>query len=279
MFGTIGDGVAFPRGTVYGTKQKEGQTPYTMFEFIITLLFLFLYMMFRPRRVGITLIRGMWFEYPKYMNESLIRNFQPLVEWQKNITRGLLAQGAIIEAVSICDTYMFGPRIGFMLMDVTIYMNGVKLPGAVLLRGKSVAVLLWYREWVTKDVYVILVHQPRVATGGMTWEVPAGMVDGDGDLKGQMFKELEEETGLALNINDLSHAVETPYTSSGLLDETLELYSMQVSPDVMKDVVGDQTRGNKEEGEMITKVRAVSLTDARTLEDGKLRILLSSVKM
>jgi hypothetical protein len=54
---------------------------------------------------------------------------------------------------------------------------------------------------------------------------------------------------------------------------------MQVSPDVMKDVDGDQTRGNKDEGEMITKVRAVSLTDARALEDGKLRILLSSVKM
>lgn len=251
-----------------------------MFEFIVPLLCLFMYMMFRPRRIGIMLMNEMWLEYPVHMDLALIRNFQPFVEWQKNITRGLLAQGAIIEKVSIRDTYMFGPRIGFMLMDVTIYMDGVKLPGAVLLRGKSVAVLLWYREWVTKDVYVILVHQPRVATGGMTWEVPAGMADGKGDLKGQMFKELEEETGLALNINDLSHhAFETPYTSSGLLDETLELYSMQVSPDVMKGIASDQTRGKTEEGEMITKVRAVSLTDARALEDGKLRILLSSVKM
>lgn len=251
-----------------------------MFEFIVALLCLFLYMTFRPRRSGIMLMNEMWFEYPMYMDSALIRNFQPLVAWQKNITRGLIAQGAILEKVSIRDTYMFGPRIGFMLMDVTMHMNGVKLPGAVLLRGKSVAVLLWYREWVTKDVHVVLVHQPRVATGGMTWEVPAGMADGNGDLKGQMFNELKEETGLALNINDLSHhAFETPYTSSGLLDETLELYSMQVSPDVMKDVDGDQTRGNKEEGEIIAKVHAVSLTDARALEDGKLRILLSTVKM
>lgn len=251
-----------------------------MLESFIALLCILLYILFRPRRIGMMMMNDMWFEYPMYMDESLLRNFQPLVEWQKNITRGLLAQGAFLEKVSIRDTYMFGPRIGFMLMDVTIHMNGVKLPGAVLLRGKSVAVLLWYREWVTKDVYVILVHQPRVATGGMTWEVPAGMADGNGDLKGQMFKELEEETGLALNINDLSHhAFETPYTSSGLLDETLELYSMQVSPDVLRGLASDQTRGNKEEGEMITKVRAVSLTDARALEDGKLRILLSSVKM
>lgn len=250
-----------------------------MLESLIAILCIVLYILFRPRQVGIMMMNGMWFEYTMHMDESPIRNFQPLIEWQTNIRRGLLAQGAILEKVSIRDMYMFGPCIGFMLMDVTVHMNGVKLPGAVLLRGKSVAVLLWYREWVTEDVHVILVHQPRVATGGMTWEVPAGMADGDGDLKGQMFKELEEETGLALNINDLSHAVETPYTSSGLLDETLELYSMQVSPDVMKDVDGDQTRGNKEEGEMITKVRAVSLTDARALEDGKLRILLSSVKM
>jgi len=251
-----------------------------MFEFLVTLLCLFLYMAFRPRRVGIMLMHDMWFEYPSYMDESLIRNFQPLVEWQKNVIIGLLAQGATLEKVSIRDTYMFGPRIGFMLMDVTIHMNGVKLPGAVLLRGKSTAVLLWYRERVTKDVHVLLVHQPRVATGCMTWEVPAGMADGKGDLKGQMFKELEEETGLALNINDLSHHVsETPYTSSGLLDETLELYSMQVSPEVMKGVVADKSHGNKEEGEMITKVRAVSLTDARALEDGKLRILLSLVNM
>tara|TARA_X000000368_G_scaffold357197_1_gene299490 strand:- start:137 stop:892 length:756 start_codon:yes stop_codon:yes gene_type:complete len=251
-----------------------------MFEFIVTLLCLLLFTVIRRRRGGSMMMNEMWFEYPMYMDSALIRNFQPLVEWQKNITRGLLAQGATLEKVSIRDTYMFGPRIGFMLMDVTIYMDGVKLPGAVLLRGKSVAVLLWYRDSVTEDVHVILVHQPRVATGGMTWEVPAGMVDGKGDLKGQMFKELEEETGLALNINDISHhAFEAPYTSSGLLDETLELYSMQVSPDVMKGDSTDQPRGNKEEGEMITKVRAVSLTDARALEDGKLRILLSSVKM
>lgn len=253
---------------------------FTMLESLIAILCIVLYILFRPRRVGIMMMNDMWFEYTMHMDESLIRNFQPLIEWQKKIKRGLLAQGAILEKVSIRDTYMFGPRIGFMLMDVTIFMNGVKLPGAVLLRGKSVAVLLWYREWVTKDVHVVLVHQPRVATGGMTWEVPAGMADGNGDLKGQMFKELEEETGLALNINDLSHhAFETPYTSPGLLDETLELYSMQVSPDVMKGLDGDQTRGNKDEGEMITKVRAVSLTDARALEDGKLRILLSSVQM
>ena len=195
------------------------------------------------------------------------------------MTRGLLAQGAVVEKVSIRDSYMFGPRIGFMLMDVTVHMNGVKLPGAVLLRGKSLAVLLWYREWVSGDVYVVLVHQARVATGRMTWEVPAGMADVNGTLKGQMFTEIQEETGLTLNVNELVHHQHmSPYTSCGLLDETLELYSMQVSPDVMTKATST-VLGNTEEGEVITNVSAVPLSDARTLEDGKLRMLLSAVKM
>tara|TARA_B110001452_G_scaffold242810_1_gene225836 strand:+ start:4711 stop:5463 length:753 start_codon:yes stop_codon:yes gene_type:complete len=250
-----------------------------MFEFLIPLLCVFLYMMFRPRHIEVMMINSMWFEYPNYIDVSLIRNFQPLLEWQRNMRLGLLSQGAVLEKVTIRDAYMFGSRIGFILMDVTVYMNGVKLPGAVLLRGKSIAVLVWYRDLVTKALHVVLVRQPRVATGRVTWEVPAGMADGRGTLTGQMFKELKEETGLTININDLvHHAFETPYTSSGLLDETLELYSMQVSPDVMKGLV-DKPHGNTDEGEVITNVCAVPLTDTRALEDGKLRILLSSVKM
>ena len=250
-----------------------------MIEILLTVLCMFLYLLFRPRWFGTMVLNDMWIEYPKYMDASLIRAFAPLREWQTNVKRGLLAQGAIVEKISIRDSYMFGPRIGFMLMDVTMHMNGVKLPGAVLLRGKSVAVLLWYREWVSGDIHVVLVRQARVATGRMTWEVPAGMADGNGTLKGQMFNEIKEETGLTLNVNELVHHGDaSPYTSSGLLDETLELYSMQVSPDVMTKAMRT-VLGKKEEGELITNVCAVPLSDARTLEDGKLRMLLSIVKM
>lgn len=250
-----------------------------MIEILCSVLCMFLYLLFRPRRFGTMVLNGMRIEYPNHMDASLICAFAPLREWQTNMTRGLLAQGAIVERISIRDSYMFGPRIGFMLIDVTMHMNGVKLPGAVLLRGKSLAVLLWYREWVSGHVFVILVRQARVATGRMTWEVPAGMADGSGTLRGQMFTEIQEETGLTLNINDLVHHQDmSPYTSCGLLDEALELYSMQVSPDVMANAARP-VLGNTEEGEVITNVSAVLLSDARTLEDGKLRILLSAIKM
>ena len=256
-----------------------------MLQIVLALLCAVLYLFFRHKlRTGTMLMDGMWFEFPRYMDETLIRNFTPLLEWQRNVKNGLLAQGAVLERVSIRDTYMFGSRIGFMLMDVTMYMDGVKLPGAVLLRGKSLAVLLWYRDLATRDVHVVLLRQPRVPTGRMTWEVPAGMADGTGTLKGQMFKEIEEETGLVLNVRDLVHYdTMSPYTSSGLLDETLELYSMQVSPDVITTADTASPLGNRVEGEIITNVVGVSLSDARTLartmEDGKLRILLSMLEM
>lgn len=246
-----------------------------MFDVLSCAVFMFFYLLFRPLRFRTTVLNDMYIEYPTHMNASLVRSFAPLLEWQRNMKRGLLAEGAVCEKVSIRDVYMFGTtRVGFMLLDVTVNMNGVKLPGAVVLRGKSVAVLLWYREW--GDVYVVLVRQARVATGRMTWEVPAGMADGNGSLKGQMFTEIKEETGLALNIHDLVHHA-SPYTSCGLLDETLELYSMQISPSAM--TASTAKLGNSDEGEVITNVCAVSKTDPRTLEDGKLQILLSMVDL
>lgn len=217
-----------------------------------------------------SLIHGMWVEYPEHVNGVHVAAFAPFIDWQRNLAQGLLAEGGVVEKVTIRDAYLFGSRIGFLLMDVDMHMDGVKLPGAVMLRGTSVAVLLWYK--VEDAVHVVLVRQPRVATGRMMWEVPAGMADGDGTLKGQMFKEIQEETGLTLNIQDLKHHAAAPYTSCGLLDERLELYSMRIDPDVMAKA-GSQ--GNRAEGELITNVEAVPLTDPRTLEDGKLQMLLA----
>lgn len=108
--------------TTVGIGYQPNETLVPMLESLIAILCIVLYILFRPRHVGIMMMNGMWFECTMHMDESLIRNFQPLIEWQKNIRRGLLTQGAILEKVSIRDMYMFGPCIGFMLMDVTVHM-------------------------------------------------------------------------------------------------------------------------------------------------------------
>ena len=216
------------------------------------------------------MVNNLWVEYPEHVDISLVCTFAPFVQWHQNINAGILAEGGVMEKVIIRDVYMFGPRIGFLFMDVVLYMDGVKLPGAVVLRGKSVAVVLWFKN--PSGFHVVLVRQPRVATGRTTWEVPAGMADGNGTLQGQMFKEIREETGLAVNVNHLKHHGAS-YTSCGLLDETLDLYSLRIDPEAVKMNV--MPLGNRAEGEIISTVEAVPLTDPRTLEDGKLRMILS----
>ena len=109
------------------------------------------------------------------------------------------------------------------------------------------------------------------------WEVPAGMADAEGTLQGQMFKEIKEETGLVVNIDTLAHHGAS-YTSCGLLDEEVELYSCQLDPvQFLVDTSRQQALGNRTEGELITNVEAIPLSDPRMQEDGKLRILLSHV--
>lgn len=247
-----------------------------MIEILLFIAIAVAYTILTPRRVGAMLLNGTRIYYPAHMDETLIRNFRPLNEWQRSITTGLLTEGATLDSVSIRDAYMFGPRIGFMLMDVRMYMHGVQIPGAVFLRGTSIAVLMWYRHWTTGEVHVILVRQPRIATGRMMWEVPAGMADASGSLSGQMFKEIQEETGLTPNINDLKYHG-AAHTSCGLLDEALGLYSLQISPDSITP--SKEIRGNAAENEMITSVAAFPLDIARSTEDGKLHILLSFLKL
>lgn len=38
--------------------------------------------------------------------------------------------------------YMFGKNIGFINVEVEAYLNGIRLPGYVFIRGAAVAVLL-----------------------------------------------------------------------------------------------------------------------------------------
>jgi len=45
----------------------------------------------------------------------------------------------------------------------------------------------------TQKQYTILTHQPRAPTGKILNEIPAGMTDGEGNLKGVAIRELEEE--------------------------------------------------------------------------------------
>lgn len=208
---------------------------------------------------------------------TAIREFPPFKEWYTTITQNLASRSdTVLHSVTVRDVYMFGNRIGFVFLDAHVTMGNVRIPGAVFLRGPSVAVLLWHSDG-DGNVYVVMVRQPRVAVGKMMWEVPAGMIDGNGDVKSRMFDEIREETGLTVNVRSLVHHTDVrPYTSCGILDEKMELFSMEVKPSILKSRTSFVC-GNVAEGEVISNVEFISVDDPRAMEDGKLHMLMSVI--
>jgi ADP-sugar diphosphatase len=80
--------------------------------------------------------------------------------------------------------------------------DGETLPGAVFLRGPSVAMMVTLQpddlpEDSQDEKHVLLTVQPRIAAGTLALtELPAGMVDDGGNFAGAAAKEIKEELGI-----------------------------------------------------------------------------------
>ncbi|XP_071700343.1 nudix hydrolase 14, chloroplastic-like [Rutidosis leptorrhynchoides] len=190
-------------------------------------------------------------------------------QWLNNIQseKGLLADGSLyLKQVLIQGVDMFGKRVGFVKFkaDIIDKETGQKVPGIVFARGPAVAVLILLDSEGT--TYTVLTDQVRVPIGRPILELPAGMLDDNvGDVIGTAIREVEEETGIKLNLDDMVDLTSflDPSTgckvvpSPGGCDEELSLllYRGSVSADVIKQLQGKET-GLREHGELI-KVRVV----------------------
>ncbi|KAI9174798.1 hypothetical protein LWI28_022842 [Acer negundo] len=128
-------------------------------------------------------------------------------QWLHNLQTetGILANGdMLLKQVLIQGVDMFGKRIGFLKFKADIFdkETGTKVPGIVFARGPAVAVLILLDSG--GETYAILTEQVRVPTGRVMLELPAGMLDDDkGDFVGTAVREVEEEVGIHLNLEDL----------------------------------------------------------------------------
>ncbi|KAK4960718.1 hypothetical protein LTR28_004993 [Elasticomyces elasticus] len=129
------------------------------------------------------------------------------------------------------------------------------------------------------DKHVILTVQPRIPAGTLALpELPAGMLDDSGSFSGGAAKEIEEETGLKVEQDDLvdltSLAFSTDphdstgerlqkamYPSAGGCDEfvPLFLYQKRIPRNQLKEWQGKLT-GLRDQGEKIT-LKVVPLKD------------------
>ncbi|PKU73108.1 nudix hydrolase 14, chloroplastic [Dendrobium catenatum] len=190
-------------------------------------------------------------------------------QWLKNMQseKGLLAGGQMhLQHVEVQGIDMFGNSIGFLKFKAEVFdkQTGMKVPGIVFARGPSVAVLILLES--EEDTFVVLTEQVRVPVGKLILELPAGMVDDEGgDVVGTAVREVEEETGIKLNVQDMVNltAFLDPTTSCkvfpspGGCDEELSLflYKGNVKKEIIKALQGKEM-GLRDHGELI-KVHVV----------------------
>ena len=218
------------------------------------------------------------------ISQSDLLNFPPFETWLSTLQKSLSLQHvspnhefhsdpyALRSIIVQCIDRFGGGRIGFIKMKAEVSNQaGEKLPGAVFLRGGSVAMLIILQPDdilpnSEEDKYVLLTVQPRVpaATLALT-ELPAGMVDDAGTFSGAAAKEIEEELGLNIPSNDLTDLTakslsETEdglqravYTSGGGQDEFVPifLYERRVKREKINQWTGRLT-GLRDHGEKIT---------------------------
>ncbi|KAJ8766149.1 hypothetical protein K2173_021666 [Erythroxylum novogranatense] len=190
-------------------------------------------------------------------------------QWLKNLQSptGVLANGAfLLKRVLIQGVDMFGQRLGFLKFKANIIDKETeeKVPGIVFARGPAVAVLILLESG--NETYAVLTEQARVPTGRLVLELPAGMLaDDQGDFVGTAAREVEEETGIHLKLEDmidLTAFLEQStgcriFPSPGGCDEEISvfLYKGRVDKEVITQLQGKES-GLREHGELI-KVRVV----------------------
>ena len=137
-------------------------------------------------------------------------------------------------------------------IDATAPEGNPILP-IVMLRGNFVSVLTCLIDRVTREEFMLLVCQRRVANGALFYEHPAGMCDSQSHPHEVALIEVSEETGMQITREVLHlHNEERLYSSPGLLDEAGYFFSCEIEMDRAEiDSYHMKRGGHYGEGEFI----------------------------
>jgi len=230
------------------------------------------------------------------ITQEQLLSYPAFKTWHKTITHSLSLQSKSnhefnkapykLREITVQSVDWFGSgekkRLGFVKFQAQITNdNGEHLPGAVFMRGSSVAMLLVLQpDDVSEDdeseKHVLLTVQPRLAAGSLAFpEIPAGMLDDAGSFAGGAAKEIEEETGLVVKDEDLidmtalalqdengaENLQKGVFTTPGACDEFVPIfyYQKRLPRKELEEFRGKLT-GLRDEGEKIT-LKVVKLED------------------
>lgn len=164
------------------------------------------------------------------MKESL-ENAHKFKIWKTNLqTNGLKINN--IEEVYTRHRYNGEALFSLVMLDAET-PEGDKIPPICFIKGEVVCVCIVLIDKETREKYLLLVKQRRIAEGGFTYEHPAGMVDGTKTPLEIAVMEVKEETGITVSEEDLINLSPKKrlFPSTGTSDEAMYFYFCEIELD------------------------------------------------
>ena len=185
--------------------------------------------------------------------KELLKKSSLIKNWEERIDESIKVTTLKVDTIDIFP----GPRVGFLECDVSYINNSIKGNEHFLLAGGSVSIVLLIQcESLDYDL-TLLVRQPRLGSGTLTYEFPAGMVDDSYDYKGVALRELEEECGITLKeeeLIDINQITKKDYYSyPSLIDESYHIFfgKIKMNEKQLNEIEG--RNGGVDDEEQITQ--------------------------
>lgn len=193
-------------------------------------------------------------------------------DWCRDMDPALKVVNIDIQCI---DYFAHTRGVGFVKFKPKVLDGYLEVPSIIFMRGGAVAMLPVLIDESNGKKYTVLTIQARVPAGIKKFpEIPAGMLDKDGDFGGVAVKELREEMGLEVTKGELIDL--TPviaknskiggtyqgiYPSAGGCDEFLRffLYCKICSLEEIT-AFNNKYKGEPEEGEKI-KLKVIPLEE------------------
>lgn len=195
--------------------------------------------------------------------------------WKRNLLKNGLKINNITEHFT---RYRHNGEVLFSLLMLDAETpEGDKIPPICFLKGEVVCVLVCLIDEKTKDKYLLLVKQRRIAEGGFTYEHPAGMVDGTQTPLEIAVQEVREETGIEVTEADLVNLSPEKrlFPSTGTSDEAMYMYFVEIVLPLEKILgYGDKEMGTDYEFERIT-THIVPFAEGHTMINNTNGLLLN----
>ena len=171
---------------------------------------------------------------------------------------------------SITDFYIRRRHNGevlFAMLEVDADTpEGDKIPPALFLKGHAASMLVCLIDKDTREKFVVLVKQRRIADGSQTYEHPAGMIDASDAADEVAAREIGEEIGLTVTVDELTKLnAHAWFPSTGTSDEGMHFFYIEKEMS-REDIMAFHLKnmGNQSEHERITSVVA-TLPEAHKL--------------